>query len=141
MELIVAKKEKMKKVFLKQKRAHAAGFRLGRHLITLGAAKEYELNEAELKELKGKGPQAWIKEVTQAQLDAMPSSNKENKEMQDLKKKLVDRVELNGEESLEDLKAIVEDVEMYDALVLAAKEKGLEVSGEESIEDLEALLK
>lgn len=136
----MAKKEKMKKVFLKQKRPHKNGFRLGRHVIPLGAAREYELNEAEQAELEMAGPQAWLKVVTKKEMENAPKSNKENKEIQELKKVLKDRVELKGDETKEELLKLKEEVEMFDALVETCKEKGIEVSGEESVEELEALL-
>ena len=40
------------KVLLKQKRVHPVGFRLGRHLVVPGPAKEFELDEKEQKELE-----------------------------------------------------------------------------------------
>ena len=49
-------KLKLKKVHPKKQ------FRLGRHVIT-HIAKEFELNEAEEKELKNKGCQAWVMKV------------------------------------------------------------------------------
>lgn len=135
-----SKKEKEFKVFLKLKRPHKVGFRLGRHVIKMGAAKEYVLNEKEHEELQTTGPQAWIKVVSKKEMDAAPKSNAENKEMQAIKKELKDRVELKGDESLEELKALLEEVKMFDALVETCKEKGIEVSGEESVEELEALI-
>jgi len=135
------KKEKLTKVFLKQKRAHKKGFRLGRHLVKLGPAKEYELNESEVSELKTAGPQAWLKVITQKEMDAIPKTNAENKKIQDLKKFLVEKeVKLEGDESLEELTYLKEEVEMKVALIAAVKEKGVELSGEESVEQLEEML-
>ena len=136
-----AKKEKMTKVFLKQKRPHKKGFRLGRHLVKLGAAQEFELNEKEAAELKTAGPQAWVKVITKKEMDALPKSNAENKAIQDLKKFFVEKeVELKGDESIEELTFMKEEVEMKIALVEAVEEKGAELSGEESVEELEAML-
>ena len=45
------------------------------------------LNEKEQKELKSSGPSSWIKEVSVKEMKAMPKSNKENKAIQDAKKK------------------------------------------------------
>ena len=73
------------KVMLKLKRPHQTGFRLGRHIIT-SVMKEYELNDKEVAELKTKGPQAWIKEVSAKDLKAAPKSNQENKAIQSKKK-------------------------------------------------------
>ena len=48
---------------LKLKKRHPMKkFRLGRHMI-LPAFAEYDLNDAELKELSGEGAVAWIMEV------------------------------------------------------------------------------
>ena len=138
------KKEKKladKKVFLKQKRPHKIGFRLGRHLITLGPAKEYILNHKEQKELEGAGPKAWIQVVTQKQMDAAPKSNAENKKIQLLKKELLEMgVELKGDESLSDLEEIKEVEKMIAALRKALDDKGVQYTGKESVEELEEML-
>ena len=137
----MAKKEKLKKVFLKLKRAHKSGFRLGSHIIKMGPAREFSLTEKEFKELKGKGPQAWIQELTKAQAEAGPISNAENKKMQDAKKQLVELgVELTGEESLEDLEALKDTVEMMVALRKILDEKEISYEEDATIEELEALL-
>ena len=136
----MAKKEKLTKVFLKQKRPHKTGFRLGKHLVKMGVAQEFELSEKEVKELESEGPKAWLKVVTQKEMDAAPKSNKENKELQDLKKSLNGRIELKGDESIEELKDLRDEVDMFDALVESCKEKGLEVLDEDTVESLEEKL-
>ena len=78
---------KEKKVLIKQIRVHQKGFRLGRHVVLAGIAQEFMLNEKEQKELKSSGPSSWIKEVSVKEMKAMPKSNKENKAIQDAKKK------------------------------------------------------
>lgn len=102
------KKQESKKVFLKQLRPHEKGFRLGRHIVTAGVPKEYTLNEKEIYELKGKGPQYWLKEVSKKEMDAMPKSNAENKKILLLKKQLAEKeIVISGEESLEELEALL----------------------------------
>ena len=136
----MAKKEKEQEFFLKLARPHQTGFRLGRHLIKAGPARPYSLNIKEMKELEGKGPKSWLKVVDQKEIDNAPKNNVENKKMQQLKAELAERVELNGDESLQELEEFKKEVEMFDFLVSQCKEKGIEVSGEESIEELEEKL-
>ena len=135
------KKEKLSKVFLKLKRAHKTGFRLGRHIVKLGAAQEYELNEKEMKELQTAGPKAWIKVLSQEEMDAMPKSNAENRKMQALKKELEEMgVELSGKESFAELEEIKNVEEMIVALRKSLDEKGVQYTGKESVEELEEML-
>jgi len=146
----MAKKEKKEKkekkveeveVLLKLKRPHKTGFRLGRHLISLGAAKYYSLNEKEQKEFKTVGPQHWLKEVTEAQMLAAPKSNKENKEIQDLKKYFVEKdYELAGDETLEQLLEGKVNIEMHEAVMAQLDQKQVEYDADAPLEDLEALL-
>lgn len=134
-------KTKTVKKYLKLKRPHQTGFRLGKHLITMGAAKEFKLDDKEVKELKGKGPQHWIKEISKKEMEAKPKSNSENKEMQDLKKELVELgVELKGDESIEELKSVKDEAMMMKELIKICKEKEIELTGEETVEELEALI-
>ena len=51
-------------------------FRLGKHKITKAFA-EYELSEAEVKELAGKGPRHWLR--TKEQLEKEKKAKKEEK--------------------------------------------------------------
>ncbi len=97
-------KAKLKSVYLKQKRAHAHGFRLGKHVIMGGGAKLYKLNEKEVEELKGKGPQSWLQEVSKEDFKAIPKSNAENKKIQDAKKLAAEEEEAKklDEEALEE---------------------------------------
>lgn len=132
---------KSKKVLLKQRKAHSIGFRLGRHLIVPGPVKEYELNEKELKELKGDGPQAWLKVVTKAELEAMPKSNSQNQKMQEAKNKLKDLgFDDTSELSLSDMEKLIEEAELKAGLIEILEEKGESPTGEESIQELEELL-
>ena len=135
------KEVKPVKFFLKQKRAHPKGFRLGRHLIPMGPAKEYELDGAEQKELETIGPKAWLKKVTKEEMEAAPKSNKENKDIQTLKKFFIEKeVALSGEESLEDLKELKDTVEMVIALRAKLDEKEISYEADATVEELEALL-
>lgn len=139
----MAKKKKQledKEVFLKLQRPHQKGFRLGRHVITMGVAKPFTLNHKEQMELEGKGPKSWLKVVSEKQMASAPTSNAQNREMQEIKKQLDNRVDLQGDESLEDLKAMLEEVQMFDGLVEMCKEKGVEVLEEDTVESLEVKL-
>lgn len=131
---------KTKKVFLKQIRPHKNGFRIGRHLVKLGVAQEFELNEKELKELDMDGPKAWIKKVSKKEMDAVPRSNQENKERMGLINSFGDRVELTGEETIKELKDIKNELAMFDALVETCKEKEIEVSDDDTVSTLEQKL-
>jgi len=131
---------KTKKVFLKQIRPHKNGFRIGRHLVKLGVAQEFELNEKELKELDMDGPKAWIKKVSKKEMDVVPRSNQENKERMGLINSFGDRVELTGEETIKELKDIKNELAMFDALVETCKEKEIEVSDDDTVSTLEQKL-
>ena len=119
--------------FLKARKPHKTGFRLGRHIISAGPAKSFLLNEAEVKELSGKGPQHWIKEVSAEGMANAPKSNEENKERQDVIKKLR-ALGFSGEVediSLSDLKDGVDELEMRAHL----KSEILDLSPEHDIDD------
>jgi hypothetical protein len=54
------KKEKIVEIELKLKKRHPRkSFRIGRHVVGVQFA-AFEMNEAEMKELKGKGASAWL---------------------------------------------------------------------------------
>lgn len=96
-----------KRVFLKQIKAHVKGYRLGRHLVMGGAPQEFYLNEAEEKELNTAGPQHWIKEVSEKEVNAAPMSNRENAErMQTIKSLKTKGISFKAEMTNEELKEL-----------------------------------
>jgi len=63
----------MSKVSLKIARAHGSGkFQLGRHTVTR-ELKEFDLNEAEVAELKSEGPSHWL---TSGEVKKAPAKKK-----------------------------------------------------------------
>ena len=71
----------MKKV-LKIKKRHPVGrFLLGRHAVGM-VAKEFDLNEAELKELETAGPKAWLEEVKKKE-ESKPKRGRPAKKKED----------------------------------------------------------
>lgn len=120
----------MTKVFLKQKKSHPKGFRLGRHIITAGAPKEYNLNKEEMAELKTVGPQHWLQVVTKEQMDKLPKSNEENRKNMAERKKKIDSLEMY----IDDLKEQLTKDDLSDNEI-----DELEKEIAKSIEEIQAL--
>ena len=71
---MAAKKEKLTKVELKIRKKHPRkAFRLGSHVVGI-QFDEYELNEAEMKELESKGCKAWL--ISKEEFEAAKKAKK-----------------------------------------------------------------